>query len=202
MFPLGTALLPHAPLALSVFEPRYQVLLHDVMRGDWEFGVVLIERGREVGGGDARFGVGTVARVVRAVPLGGGRHALEAVGTRRLRVSRWLPDDPYPVAEIEAIEEPPPSEEARTVRGRVEQALRDVLELCARVDPRFALRPPVLGDDPVRASFEIAAAAPLGPLDLQRVLEARGVDERLALLDGVLTDAAALLRLRLGEPPR
>ena len=59
MFPLGTVLFPHALLPLRVFEPRYRTMTAHVMRGDAEFGVVLIERGSEVGGGDIRFDVGT-----------------------------------------------------------------------------------------------------------------------------------------------
>src|SRR4051812_45485804 len=98
MFPLGTVLFPYALLPLHVFEPRYRMMMRGVLRGDQEFGVVLIERGREVGGGDTRFALGTLARVVRATELDDGRYALTAVGVRRLRVDEWLADDPYPQA--------------------------------------------------------------------------------------------------------
>nr|WP_238148157.1 LON peptidase substrate-binding domain-containing protein [Janibacter hoylei] len=50
MFPLGTVLLPGQPLPLQVFEPRYLTMLRDVADGDGRFGVVLIDRGFEVGG--------------------------------------------------------------------------------------------------------------------------------------------------------
>ncbi len=58
MFPLGTVLFPYALLPLHVFEPRYRVMIRHVMDSDHEFGVVLIERGSEVGGGDVRFDIG------------------------------------------------------------------------------------------------------------------------------------------------
>ena len=64
MFPLGNVLFPHAQLPLHVFEPRYRALAETCLAGDGEFGVVLIERGSEVGGGDTRFSIGTVARIV------------------------------------------------------------------------------------------------------------------------------------------
>ena len=67
MFPLGTVLLPGAPLPLQVFEPRYRGLTHDCLAGVPEFGVVLIERGSEVGGGDVRTNVGH-GRPHRGVP--------------------------------------------------------------------------------------------------------------------------------------
>src|SRR5258708_27579797 len=108
MFPLGTVLFPHALLPLHVFEPRYRLMTQRVLRGEGEFGVVLIERGSEVGGGDTRFGVGTVARIVRAQELPDGGYALATVGLRRIRVTRWLADDPFPRAEVADLGEEPP----------------------------------------------------------------------------------------------
>ena len=53
MFPLGTVLLPGGVLPLHVFEPRYRKMVTDCVESpDHEFGVVLIERGSEVGGGE------------------------------------------------------------------------------------------------------------------------------------------------------
>src|SRR5215207_2079835 len=101
MFPLGSVLLPSVFLPLHLFEPRYRQLIRDCMAGSQEFGVVLIERGSEVGGGDVRADVGTVARVLEARELDDGRWAVGAVGTRRIRVVEWLDDDPYPRAEVE-----------------------------------------------------------------------------------------------------
>src|SRR5262245_13277872 len=105
MFPLGVALLPGGVLPLHVFEPRYRQMVHDILSDDVdapEFGVVMIERGREVGGGDVRTRVGTIARVVDIRALADGRYAMVAVGERRLRVNAWLPDDPYPLADVDA----------------------------------------------------------------------------------------------------
>ena len=55
----------------------------------------------------------------------------------------------------------------------------------------------VLHDDPVQAAFEAAAAAPIGPLDAQRLLELDDPRERLAQLRALLADQAELLELRL-----
>ena len=107
MFPLGTVLFPYALLPLHVFEPRYRLMMRHVLEGDHEFGVVLIERGNEVGGGDTRFDVATVARVVQAAELPDGRYVLATVGMRRVGVRRWLADDPYPRAEVVALDDPP-----------------------------------------------------------------------------------------------
>ncbi len=103
MFPLGSVLLPGGLLPLHVFEPRYRQLVIDCLAdaGDPEFGVTMIERGSEVGGGDERTDVGVVARMVQVNALEDGRYAVVAVGTRRIRVNAWLPDDPYPLADVD-----------------------------------------------------------------------------------------------------
>jgi len=198
MFPLGSVLFPRALLPLHVFEPRYRMLVHDCMRGDREFGVVLIERGGEVGGGDVRFETGTVARIVQSNPLPGGRLALATVGTERFRVERWLPEDPYPCAEVESLPEPAPAPGARERRAAVLAGLERVVALLRRLDPRVGDVTVVLDDDPRVAAYEAAALAPLGALDAQRVLEAAGPDERLDLLATLLAEQAAILEARLG----
>jgi len=91
------------PLPLRVFEPRYVALLSTVLgESDREFGVVLIERGSEVGGGDARFSVGTVARIV-TVELGEGWIVIVARGTERFEVIDWLDEDPFPRARVREL---------------------------------------------------------------------------------------------------
>jgi Lon protease-like protein len=198
MFPLGSVLVPSAGLPLHVFEPRYRRLVADCLAGSGEFGVVLIERGSEVGGGDQRSDTGTVARIVDAAELPDGRYALVAVGVRRIRVDRWLPDDPYPCAEVADWPDPDPGpdhgEHLRTVLTR----LRRCLALAAEAGDQAAPATIELAEDPVLAGYQAAAVAPLGPLDQQRLLGASTPDERLALLGDLLDDVTQVLELRLG----
>ena len=115
MFPLQSVLVPHALLPLHVFEPRYREMVDDVLVGEpREFGVVLIERGSEVGGGDVRSDIGTLARIVQAQPFPDGRWALATVGTRRIVVDEWQIDDPYPRAVVTPFEDEPAGSGARS----------------------------------------------------------------------------------------
>jgi Lon protease-like protein len=201
MFPLGTVLFPHGVLPLHVFEPRYRTLVEEVLaREAPEFGVVLIERGSEVGGGDARFGVGTLARVVDAQRLPDGRYALVTVGTRRFRVVRWLPDDPYPQAEIEVLVDAHAGAGDTERRDAIERALHRVIGLAAELGARVGTEPPALAGDPVRAGWEAAALAPIGPLDALDILGIDDPSTRLDRLAAALHAAGDLLALRLGDP--
>jgi Lon protease-like protein len=194
MFPLGTVLFPHGLLPLRVFEPRYRLMTERVLRSDGEFGVVLIERGSEVGGGDTRFDTGTLARIVRSQRLPDGGYLLATVGIRRIRVVQWLPDDPYPRAMVVDVDEQAPDAAADPdARNRAIAALDDVYALSRERDPRVPELPEI-ADDPVQASYELAARAPIGPLDAQRVLDARTAADRLTLLAELCDDHARLLR--------
>jgi Lon protease-like protein len=197
MFPLGSVLFPSIFLPLHIFEPRYRVLARHCLDGDHEFGVVLIERGSEVGGDDVRTSVGTVARILEAAELDDGRWVLGTVGTRRIRVSEWLPDDPYPRADVEEWSDVDPGADAADVYDAVVSRLRRVLALKAELAEPAVAATIELSDDPALGSFQVAAVAPIGPADQQRLLQAQGPDERLHLLDMLLTEESDYLAARL-----
>jgi Lon protease-like protein len=203
MFPLGGVLLPGAVLPLHVFEPRYRQLVIDCLAddsGDPEFGVTLIERGSEVGGGDQRTDVGVVARIVRVEALEGGRYSLVTVGTRRIRVIAWLPDDPYPLADVDDWPDAEPDDPG--LRAQVE-ALKAhvgrVLGLAVALGDLGAEDADLsaVDEDPLVASYHLTALAPLGPADRYRLLCAPSPASRLALLASSLEDVEAMLRFRL-----
>ena len=197
MFPLGSVLLPSTLISLHVFEERYRALARDCMAGDRRLGVVLIERGSEVGGGDVRFDVGTRALISDAVELDDGRWILILAGEERVRVRRWLPDDPYPRAEVAVCAEAPAGPEAVRRRDELERLLRTVLAQKAELGEGAGAGPADLSTDPAVATWQAVGLAPLGPLDAQRVLGTDGVVERLDLVLGLLAEEASVLAQRL-----
>jgi len=197
MFPLGSVLLPSVFLPLHIFEPRYRQLAHDCLAGEREFGVVLIERGSEVGGGDTRGSVGTVARILEAVELPDGRWAIGAVGTRRIRVREWLDDDPYPRADVEDWDDPDPSPEAAALAASVVATLRQVLALRSELGDAVADATHELSDDPVLISYQATALSPFGPADQQSLLEAASAEARLTQLATLLAEEQVVLDQRL-----
>jgi Lon protease-like protein len=197
MFLLGTVLVPSAPLPLHIFEPRYRTLMADCLQGEPEFGVVLIERGFEVGGHDERFGIGTVARIREAGQLEDGRWVLIAEGTRRVRVVEWLPDDPYPLAMVDDLAEQPWRDADQPTRQRAETQVRRTLAMLAELGQPADPATFELADDPVKAAWQLVAMAPLGPLDKQRLLELDDHGERLEALAALAEEEATVLAYRL-----
>lgn len=203
VFPLGTVLFPYGLLPLHIFEERYRALMRDLL-GDppeagrvAELGIVLIERGHEVGGGDVRSSLGTVARIVRADQAADGRWFVIAVGTHVFEVTAWLPDDPYPIAEIEEC----PSQDWDDGVGEqllaAEQEVRRAIALASELGEPAAQ--PELSEDPVAASWQLCDALPVGPLDRQKLLSARDLALRMELLTATARDASSMLALRLRD---
>lgn len=197
MFPLGTVLVPFGVVPLHVFEPRYRVLMFDCLRAEREFGVVLIERGSEVGGDDQRFSVATVARITEAVELPDGRWFVLAVGTHRVDVVEWLPDDPYPVALVVPRPEAPWPEEAAAVLTKAEPAVRRILALAAELAKEASSESVELSTDPVASAWQLLALAPIASLDKQRLLAVDDHAERLRRLAQLAEEQAILLAYRL-----
>jgi hypothetical protein len=184
-----------------VFEPRYLSLADSCLQGDGRFGVVLIERGFEVGGGDTRFSVGTVARIVDAARTPEGRYLLATVGTERFRVKQWLADDPYPRAEIETLKEPKRASAGAADRcDAVQRLLARSLAMRAELgEPSAPVDASRLDPDPMRASYQASAMAPIGPLDAQRLLELDDPLERLETLERLLAEEIEVLDFRLAQ---
>lgn len=197
MFPLGNVLVPHALLPLHLFEPRYRAMIRDVLEGDREFGVVLIERGLEVGGGDVRGDLGTVARVLQAEEFDDGRWAVVSAGTRRLRVVEWLEDDPYPRAVVEELDDGVPGPDAHELVDDVRSRLARLLAHASELGDDVAPATTEISEDPLVASYHALALAPIGPYDTRQLLAIDDPEERLAALLAVFDDLDEDLRLRL-----
>jgi Lon protease-like protein len=200
MFPLAAVVFPTMGLPLHVFEQRYQCLTRDVLAGTGEFGICLISRGCEVGGGDQRVDVGTKVRVELATPLDDERWILLTKGVERVRVVEWLADDPYPRALVEPM---PPVGGAATV-DLVTSAFR-ALKALRRLQSEFAdgwdgpcVDLQLDASEPT-APWALCAMSPLSLSDHQGLLEVLDDHSRLSLLrelcDAKRKDLEDVLRL-------
>ena len=205
MFPLGSVLFPHMPLPLQLFEERYLKMLGQALESDDpQFGVVLIERGSEVGGDDQRLDFGTLARVVE-VDARAGNTGVLSIGTHRIRVHEWLADDPYPQARVERIPELDWSDDLTGLFEESERAVRQLLSVAAEMAAGQArtLWPPTveIGEDRVTASWQLAAITPLGPMDHYDLLRSQTCEELLQRTGDLSRDATQTAKLIRNLPP-
>lgn len=203
MFPLEAAFLPNQDLPLRIFEPRYVALVRHCVDTGEPFGVVLISRGREVGGGDARCDVGVLCRINECVDEGADRYSLRCRTGERIRVCEWLPDDPYPRASARLW----PDEAGAAV---TQAQLRDVEDRMIALFERIAeARGAVLPDrevllgpgdaDAGQRLFALAARIPIGAADRYAVLSAPSAAERLTALGEAVDAIAEMVEFQLSE---
>jgi len=126
-----------------------------------------------------------------------GRWALVTVGTERLAVHEWLPDDPYPRALVSVRAERAPSRDASAAIDATRTALVRMHALRAELGLPAHTGDVLVSDDVTRASFEAAILAGLGPLDAQVLLDLDDPVDRLERTAELLTSEIEVLRFRL-----
>jgi len=185
MFPLGVVLFPGSVLPLHIFEDRYKRLSQDCVTNQSPFGVVLIERGQEVGGGDERASTGCLAEIIQYDLMPDGRSNLVVLGTSKIDIQQWHSDSPYPIASVTQIRELSAEgsiAEARRVLGRL-GAFVHKAQLSGYQLPEIDEDAVAVGLDATELTYRIADLIPAGPFDRQRILAASGCEERLALIN-------------------
>jgi uncharacterized protein len=206
MFPLESALLPNQDLPLRIFEPRYVALVrHCVDSGD-PFGVVLISRGREVGGGDTRCDVGVLSRITECIDHGSDRYSLRCLTGERIRVCEWLPDDPYPRATVRLWPDEPGDPVTHTQLLAVEDRVMALFERIAEArGAQLPDRDVLLGyheagaDEAGQRLFAMASRIPIGTADRYTVLSAPSAADRLAALSEAVDTVAEMVEFELSE---
>jgi Lon protease-like protein len=194
MFPLGSVLMPAMPLPLRIFEPRYLKLLGDLMGSENpEFGVVLIERGDEVGGGEKRMTLGTIASVIN-IGTTQEFYGLESFGTQRFRVTSWLPDDPYPLAVIELVPDLVWDDTLLDSKNQLETKVRQLLAFASEFTNLQFGASTELSDDPMEACWQLAGILPVGELDQMDLLSSASAEELILRTFEIVTTADQTLR--------
>ena len=202
MFPLEAALLPGEELPLRIFEPRYSALVNDCLKADQPvFGVVLIAAGREVGGGDQRCEIGTLARIVVCQDFGDGRFTLGCLVRERIRVMQWLADAPYPRAVVRPWpDEPGPAVDEGRLQGVEDRMVAMFERIAAARGVPAPSRDIVLGGsvpDPGMRLYALASRLPMGQADRYSVLAAPTLSERLDALSEAVDTVAAMVEFQL-----
>jgi Lon protease-like protein len=92
-------LLPHTTLPLYIFEPRYRLMLQEVMASHRMFGI-----GTRLSDGSNDIHPVVTAGVVDSCQVQpDGKANLVLLGVRRMKVTAFHPGAPYPSAEVEPL---------------------------------------------------------------------------------------------------
>ena len=187
MFPLGTVIFPNQRFNLRVFEDRYLKLVNDIVTSESLFGSCLIEKGHEVGGGDTRFGTGTLCEIVQSQRLGENQLHVEVRGIQKIFIEEWLLEVPYPTARIsEAIDSIQRNFDSKSM-AKITYELQKCYSLIYYLQ-KIGSEPPNQNQFESLSLYQLCDLSPLGQMNRYKLLECESESQRGMLLLEMIID--------------
>ncbi|NET54069.1 MAG: ATP-dependent protease, partial [Merismopedia sp. SIO2A8] len=177
--------------SLHIFEFRYRIMMNTILAGDRRFGVLMWDpiKGQPTS-------VGCCAEIVHFQRLPDDRMKILSVGQQRFRVLEQVREKPYRVGLVEWIEDQPPERELRGIATSVEQLLRDVVRLSAKLTDQKIELPEDLPDLPIELSYWVASNLYGVSSEQQALLEMQDTAMRLEREAEILTSTRNHLAAR------
>ena len=175
LFPLPELVLfPGRRLPLQIFEFRYRIMMNTILQGDRRFGVLMID---PTTGEIAK--VGCCAEVIHYKREDDDKMKIMTLGQGRFRVLDYVRETPYRVGLVEWIEDEPVKENLKPLAGEVDQLLRDVVRLSAKLTSQDIEFPEEIPDLPLDLSYWVASTLYGVSLEQQSLLEMQSTLNRL-----------------------
>ncbi|MFW9258306.1 LON peptidase substrate-binding domain-containing protein [Nostoc sp. CALU 546] len=192
LFPLPEVVLfPTRPLPLHIFEFRYRIMMNTILESDRRFGVLMFD---PVKGTIAS--TGCCAEIIHHQRLPDDRIKMLTLGQQRFRVLEYVREKPYRVGLVEWIEDQPPTKDLRPLSSEVEQLLRDVVRLSAKLTEQNIELPEDLPDLPTELSYWVASNLYGVAPEQQLLLEMQDTATRLEREAEILTSTRNHLAAR------
>ncbi|MGC9504752.1 LON peptidase substrate-binding domain-containing protein [Baaleninema sp.] len=183
LFPLPEVVLfPGRPLPLHIFEFRYRMMMNTILNSDRRFGVLMLDPvSRQT------TAIGCCAEIVQHQRLPDDRMKIWTLGQQRFRVLEYVREKPYYVGLVEWIEDDPPEQDLRSMATEVEQLLRDVVRLSAKLMDREIELPDDIPSLPTELSYWVAGNLYGVASEQQDLLEMQDTAKRLEREAEILT---------------
>jgi len=194
LFPLNMVLFPGMVLPLHIFEHRYREMITRCINEKLPFGVVLIDKGQEVGERATPHRVGTAARIARVERLEDGCMNITTVGTERFRVKQLHNTHSYLTGTVEHYPVVNGStKRAADLAHSIRPRILSYVELLAKAC-NAQLQLDRLPEDPLTLAFLVGIALQVDNENKQKLLELPGVPEMLAREQYLLSRESLLLQ--------
>jgi ATP-dependent Lon protease len=175
LFPLSELVLfPNVSLPLHIFEFRYRIMMSTILQSDGRFGVLMVdpEEGKVAG-------IGCCAEVVYHERTQDDRVYIKTIGQQRFRVLDYVREKPYYVGLVEWIEDRATDRDLQTLTADVDQLLRDVVQLSAKLTGEEIELPDDIPDSPIELSYWVAGNLKGVAREQQLLLEMQDTAARL-----------------------
>ena len=178
LFPLpDVVLFPQEVLPLHIFEHRYRMMLRTVLESDRRFGVVRWDPETK-----AMAQIGCCAEILQCQTEEDDRSNVITLGQQRFRVLDIVRQAPFIIGMVAWVEDEPTEEDMAPLTGEVQGALRDVVDLSAKLLGNTTTLPDDLPDLPRELSFWVGGHLGGAVADQQQqLLEMTSTADRLQL---------------------
>ena len=202
LFPLNTILVPGLVLPLHIFEPRYRLMVQNLLEipdeDEREFGVVSIRDGHDVTtlGIDALHPIGISAIMREVTPSEDGRYDIVTTGARRFTVKAVDTSSPLLSADVEWLPEPVPVESAELsllTKSTLSEFAAYRAALSGELNSNVSIFKE-LPKDPVVVGYLLTAAILLPTDERQALLGAETAESRLELVRTLLRRETSLIQ--------
>ncbi|KAB8333322.1 ATP-dependent protease [Scytonema tolypothrichoides VB-61278] len=192
LFPLPEVVLfPTRPLPLHIFEFRYRIMMNTILESDRRFGVLMVDPMK-----GTIANVGCCAEIVHHERLPDDRIKMWTLGQQRFRLLKYVREKPYRVGLVEWISDNPPTKNLRPLAADVEQLLRDVVRLSAKLTEQNIELPEDLPNLPTELSYWVASNLYGVACEQQTLLEMQDTATRLEREAEILTSTRNHLAAR------
>jgi ATP-dependent Lon protease len=192
LFPLPEVVLfPTRPLPLHIFEFRYRIMMNTILESDRRFGVLMVDPMK-----GTIANVGCCAEIVHHERLPDDRIKMWTLGQQRFRLLKYVREKPYRVGLVEWISDNPPTKNLRPLAADVEQLLRDVVRLSAKLTEQNIELPEDLPNLPTELSYWVASNLYGVATEQQALLEMQDTATRLEREAEILTSTRNHLAAR------
>jgi ATP-dependent Lon protease len=189
-------LFPGMVMPLAIGRPQSIAAAQEAVRSERPLGIVLqTDPALDDPQPEQLHRVGTIAQVLRYVTAPDGTHHVVCQGTRRFRITEFVPGYPYPVARFEEIgvsEVMSPEIEARL--NLLKERAREALSLLPNVPPELTGTIESLTSPSALADF-VAGISDTTPAAKQQILETIDLKARLDKVLELLTQRIEVLKI-------
>ena len=201
LIPLNVVLFPGNILPLHIFESRYKLMVEFCVQHESCFGVVLIKKGKEIGGMSVPYLVGTSVQIIETDYQEDGRINLITLGQHRFEILDLVYDRPYLVGEVrtQSLESQKGSSNLEKITSIARELYENYETLLSKTISDWKL-PDRIPSSPDQLSSQIGTRLQITLREKQEMLEFFDIDQLLIHQIQVLEcETQRLLASRLAQ---
>jgi len=188
-------LFPKTMLPLHVFEPRYRLMMDEVLKGGQSVVIALLKPGWEADyyGAPEVHSVGCLGKIVQHQELADGRYNIMVHGETKVQIESFDREQPFRIARVRRLDE----DNAWGVADGVDERAKDLLALFRRFNEGQGAAIDLaqvfgahMGADAVLNS--ISMHLNVEPAVKQQLLELTSTEQRYRAVFQFLSDSAAV----------